>query len=715
MHSLLLISHDRSTLETLQKYLRNEFFTHTAATTKEAIRISHHKDIDIVFWELSPLNDGETKRIIESFRQKEIEPTIIAIVTKAQQVFFEVAEHICAYELVEKPLKKKTVTSAIKRAVERHELKKELGFIQSQMKHFRQNDRENKYNSSLRTNQTQEKNSEFMYKEVFQKFSRSLKHVYDIGKLSELTIEALSEIFKVGKIIFFLLDKEKDVFSPYRYFGIDEAMTRDMNFSHERGIFYWLTQNHQILNKDALENKIPEDSVSWKDTIRIQKELNILQAQICIPVFVKGCLTCVIALGNKITGKPFFDEDIELLSMLIGYIGMAVENAFLYEEVYLSKIHNENVLENIPCGVIAIDNQCKINTFNKSAAKMLNIVPQEIQGKNVKYLGSIFANIILRTLKDKKIYDMNEVAYPNNQSTYAVSTSLIIDKGKELGAIMVFSDVSDVKRLEGKVKDLEQQAFYHMLSRNMSHYIKNRLVTMKTFVDLFPEKHEEQEFVNQFFPLVQNEVRKLDSMVVTLSSLGEKDDSIKKSIDLKVSLDFVLDTCNEQLKKNKIKVVKRYPENISTVYGDCGRLEEAFENIIINAIEEMRGGGTLTVCLAETILDDKRLKEINRYGSNGDRFKSSSPIQKPENSSKTYLEVLVKDTGQGMSKEDSKNVFLPFYTTKMYNIGLGLSVTQRIIEENGGYIYFTSAEGKGSSFFVLLPVLNNYENYFNCG
>ncbi|MDN3510308.1 MAG: PAS domain-containing protein [Candidatus Jettenia sp.] len=135
---------------------------------------------------------------------------------------------------------------------------------------------------------------------------------------------------------------------------------------------------------------------------------------------------------------------------------MAVENAFLYQEVNLRKIHNENVLENIPYGIIAINTAYKINTFNRSASKMLNISSHDVLGKDVKYIGSLFADFLLRTLKEKKTYKMKEVTHPVTQATYDVSTSLLLDSYTEIGAIMIFSDLSEVVKLETKIKELEK-------------------------------------------------------------------------------------------------------------------------------------------------------------------------------------------------------------------------------------------------------------------
>ena len=303
-----------------------------------------------------------------------------------------------------------------------------------------------------------------MYKEVFQKFSKVLTHVHDPGKLADLTVEALAEIFRVGKIVFMLVYREEGLCRPYRSLGFDEGIARSINFATNQGSMLWLAKNHQILNKDVTEREFVANKLSMREVINIQKEINILQAQLCIPIFANGNLNCVIAMGNKITGKEFFDEDIELLVMLAGYIGMAIENAFLYQEVNLRKIHNENVLENIPYGIIAIDNVCEVNTFNKSASRMLNISQDEVLGKDVKYIGSLFADFLLRTLKDKKIYKMKEIVHPITHAVYDISTALLEDTTMELGAIMIFSDLSEVKKLEMKIKNLENLVNRYLVS-----------------------------------------------------------------------------------------------------------------------------------------------------------------------------------------------------------------------------------------------------------
>lgn len=481
MYSFLIVSDDDSIRGLFRKSLNGDYIIHYAKTHDEALQIFLHKDIDVIFLDILLNNDGASI-LLESLKQIKFDPTIVVLVPESQPMLSEEALKIGAYELLEKPLTKESIQRTLKRALEKQEFKKELCFIQSQIKNLQPNSNDGGFSESAFNKQTNTGDTHLTYKEVFQKFSKVLTHVYDLGKLADMTVDAMAEIFGVGKVVFLLIYKKEGRSRPYRYFGLDEVAANNICFNSDHGIMLWLAKNHQILSKDVIDREVATNKLSMREAINMQREINLLQSQLCIPVFTHGNLSCVIALGNKITGKAFFDEDIELLSMLAGYIGMAVENAFLYREVNLRKVRNENILENIPCGVIAINNNCKINTLNKSAATMLNISSNDILGKDIKHVGSVFTNIILRTLKDKKIYKMTEIVHPVTHSVYMVSTSLLDSEG-ELGAVIIFSDISEIKRLqsslieveklEAKIKNLETKT----LSPGISNMVCGELVT----------------------------------------------------------------------------------------------------------------------------------------------------------------------------------------------------------------------------------------------
>ncbi len=711
MHSFLVISNDNSIHNFLKRSLNRDCIIHTAKTSEEALQIFLRKDIDVAFLDVILRDDGANK-LIENLRQIEIDPTIIAIVPAAQPVLSEEALRVRPYELLEKPLKKEMIQQALERALERQELKRVLNFTQLQVKNLKPMSKENGLSDELTSHkQMRSGDIRLTYKEVFQKFSKALTHVYNLEKLVDLTVEALAEIFRVGRVVFILINREEGISRPYRCLGLDERAFRDICFLNEHGIMSWLTRNHQILSKDVIDREIASERLTGREAIRIQREMNLLQAQLCIPIFAKGNIISVIALGNKITGKAYFDEDIELLSMLAGYIGMAVENAFLYQEINVRKVHNENVLENIPCGVIAINSDGKVNTFNQSASKMLHIPSHEVLGKDVKHIGSVFADVILRTLKDKKTYRMSEIRDPVTHSTYAVSTSLLVDADRELGAIMVLSDLNEIKKLELKVKDLEKKAFFSMLSNNMAHYVKNHLVAVKTFMDLFPEKIEDKEFMEQFSHVARREVSNLDLMTKKLTTLGENRDLMRRKADIRLLLDQVLDSYRDRMAESNIKLLKKYAEETAAIQGDCEKLEEVLANLVLNAVEAMPDGGTLTAEISHVLLDEKRLAGSHSFLNNGGSHSRYNGTSALKGLPLKYVEVIIQDTGAGIPRDELKNIFLPFFTTKPHNIGLGLSISKRIIEEHEGFIYISSKEGKGSKVYVFLPISDFLKDY----
>ena len=353
VYSFLVVSNDKAVGGFFKKSLSKDYVVHIAKTAEEALQIFLKIDIDVTFLDVL-LNDDGANKLIEELRQTNIEPTIVMIVPESQPILPEEFRISGEYEYLKKPLRKEAIEMVLKRSLEKQELKRELSFIQSHIKNLKPEDARL---SDLAFNKQENARVPYLvYKEVFQKFSKVLTHVYDLGKLADLTVEAMAETFGVGRVVLMLMDRNDGLCRPFRCLGLDGITARSICFATNQGIMLWLTKNHQILNKEVVNREVTTSKLTVRDAIKIQKEMNLLQAQLCIPIFANGNLSSVIALGNKITGKAFFDEDIELLSMLAGYIGMAVENAFLYQEVNLRRIHNENVPENIPYGIIVVNN-----------------------------------------------------------------------------------------------------------------------------------------------------------------------------------------------------------------------------------------------------------------------------------------------------------------------------------------------------------------------
>ncbi|MDD5423634.1 MAG: ATP-binding protein, partial [Candidatus Omnitrophica bacterium] len=222
--------------------------------------------------------------------------------------------------------------------------------------------------------------------------------------------------------------------------------------------------------------------------------------------------------------------------------------------------------------------------------------------------------------------------------------------------------------LESELVKSERLKAVSALAAGMAHEIKNPLTSIKTFVEYAQKKQNDPEFREKFQKIVPAEIDRISRIVNQLLDYSKTDRASLKETDLHVVLDYVLDLYSHEMIKKKVELAKRYTADKSVITGDENQIKQAFMNIILNGIEAMPAGGTLTV---------ETTKE------NG------------------VIQVKIADTGAGIEKTALKSLFDPFYTTKDKGTGLGLFIVQQIISNHQGKILVESDVGKGTVVRVV--------------
>ena len=246
----------------------------------------------------------------------------------------------------------------------------------------------------------------------------------------------------------------------------------------------------------------------------------------------------------------------------------------------------------------------------------------------------------------------------------------------EIGRLIrSFNDMT--KKLK-KAKARERLSAIGEASAWIAHEFKNSLVAIKPFVQLFPRKHKDKEFVETFSKLVPQEIKRWESMLKDLSDFSSNFELNLVKTKVRDIINSILKPMEEEFMQKKIVVQYNSEENNLYLDADPERLRQVFVNLIINAIKAMPGGGSLI---------------ISEDSINGDAPNRPS-----------YLEIKVKDTGVGISEEALEKLFEPFHPTrKIGGMGLGLTISRRIIEQHGGNINVESKSGVGTTFIVRLP------------
>jgi len=206
----------------------------------------------------------------------------------------------------------------------------------------------------------------------------------------------------------------------------------------------------------------------------------------------------------------------------------------------------------------------------------------------------------------------------------------------------------------------------------LAHEIKNPLGSIKGAAQYLTTEISSEEN-KRILNVIIEETDRLNGVMSQFLTYAKPFRYEKKEQKIEPVLDKIISLVEARQISDSVRIKKEIQENLPAIKMDSDRIMQVILNVVFNAIEAMPEGGTLT-------LGAKRIEKENREG----------------------VEILVRDTGKGITREDLKNIFKPFYTTKARGVGLGLAISNRIVRSHGGEIKVKSILEKGSSFRIRL-------------
>jgi PAS domain S-box-containing protein len=430
---------------------------------------------------------------------------------------------------------------------------------------------------------------------------------------------------------------------------------------------------------------------------RVMRQLDSLQIALAMGIFARDHLAGVLLLGARKSGRIYGATEQGALQVLSGQLAVAIENAELFTEVQNAKIYNETLLQNLTSGVIAAGTDGRITVFNNEAGQITGLNPAERLDHSVGELPLELAEPLVATLRTGESQQDCEIALQVDAGEIIIRASTSIFHGQDkqvLGALMVLTDITAIKRLEHQIRRSDRLASLGTLSAGMAHEIKNPLVSLKTFAQLLPERYQDSDFRDTFSNLIGHEIDRIDSLVNQLLRFARPAKPILKPLHAHEILEKALTLVGHRLYQKDIKLQRSWQADSDTIRGDADQLEQVFLNFFLNAMDAMKTQGELTV--KTEIRADEHWVNPRAY-ANGE---SNGNSEAPE-----ALLISIQDTGEGIRAEDIPHVFDPFFTTKDYGTGLGLSVVHGIVEEHGGQIEVESELKKGTVFHILLPLV----------
>jgi nitrogen-specific signal transduction histidine kinase len=511
-----------------------------------------------------------------------------------------------------------------------------------------------------------------------------LKSVSTLQDLLDRFAKTIGEAVGTDRV-FILLPAKEAYAQQYPAISSDPDGA-ELRLSRNDPTISYLETNQEVLVLDELHRirKTPELE-------QAAREMERLKIAVALGIFSRQHLAGVMLLGPRVSGRIYGAVEQNALQVLCGQLAVAIDNAQLFTEVENARIYNETLLENLTTGVIAASADERVTVFNNEAGQITGLNPREIIDHSLDRLPKGLREILCETLLTGDRQENSELVLPLGDHTAVVRASSSIFHGQEgemLGALVVLTDITALKRLEMQIRRSDRLASIGTLSAGMAHEIKNPLVSIKTFAQLLPERYQDSDFRDTFSNLIGHEIDRIDSLVNQLLRFARPAKPVLAPMHVHDVLEKSLKLVGHRLYQKEIKLTRSWQADVDTIRADADQLEQVFLNFFLNAMDAMKRGGELRVA-TEIHPATEWVTAIS--GTHGD--------------SHEILRISIRDDGEGIRKEDIPHVFDPFFTTKDYGTGLGLSVVHGIIQEHGGQIEVESELKKGTAFHILLPLV----------
>jgi PAS domain S-box-containing protein len=533
------------------------------------------------------------------------------------------------------------------------------------------------------------------YRKALVDFGRGLSSETDLQALLESIVERLPRTLLVARVAVFMDPEESGQLRLAASHGLPaEALSAQhrlelgfLDFDHAKDHTHIFFENAQA----ALH--LPEDQQRTAALLDLNYYLpcRIAQAQSESQGAASSSRTiAVIGLGRTIGGDFLSSEDVELLESLASYIGIALQNASLYarlqekiSEFERLKEFNQNIVESINVGILALDLEDRIESWNAQMEAMYAFSRAEAIGQPLE---SVFPAEFLDALEGFRDQPGVHHLYKFRLTTRAgelrianIAIAPLLSRDfVAVGRIILVDDITERVSLETQLAQADKLSSIGLLAAGVAHEINTPLAVISSYAQMLSKQLKGDARLAPVLDKITQQSFRAAEIANGLLNFSRTSTTEFRETNLNQVIRDTLSLLEHQFKTAQIIVDLELAEDLPPIHGNPGKLQQVFLNLLLNAKEAMPGGGRLRVA---TLF-------------NG------------------HVAALVNDSGSGIAPEHLKRIYDPFFTTKTMarpgdrrGTGLGLSVSYGIIQEHAGKIHVESAVGAGTTFHLEFPLL----------
>lgn len=349
----------------------------------------------------------------------------------------------------------------------------------------------------------------------------------------------------------------------------------------------------------------------------------------------------------------------------------------------------EEIFDSLGDGLIILDIGERLIGINPAAERITGFSAESVLGLTLEEAfpqNEPIIKILRPSFKEVQTSTLREVPWKgkgNERETVDLSSTPLIDEEGHLnGWILLLRDITPLKNLEEEIRKADRLAMMGTLAAGLAHEIKNPLGGIRGAAQLLAREKLSPESV-ECLNIIIKEVDRVDRLIGQLLTFSKPKSLTLEPLNLNALLDATLLLQKEPLEARRIRIVREFDPSLPPVLANSGGLSQVFLNFIKNAMEAIPDHQ------GEIRIKSRVMTNFKIKGVEG---------KKPSR----MILAEIHDNGIGISKEDLEKIFTPFFTTKEKGYGLGLAITQRVINEHGGIIRVSSEKGKGTTVQVFL-------------
>jgi signal transduction histidine kinase len=531
--------------------------------------------------------------------------------------------------------------------------------------------------------------------------TRSLIINLNLDDLLDRIASDICGVVGFDRVCLYMRETHRPLFLPRVWRGYSETSIGRNPMREGEGAIGLAARSKTLLLFDARQETGPEERQMREYLLKkgFARALGT-DSFIAMPILTSQnkCLGVVVA-DNRARRLPILPEQVNLLEAFVSQAGIVIEHLRLYEEtqenyrhIHRLKNYTDNLLQSIGAGIISTDAQGVVARWTRAAEETLHLPSETFRRATltdlILMLGLPIAEQDRLMQEIERVVETGErchlhkwTLHPRGRPpmTWNLSISRLMDHNQErAGVVMIFEDVTQEVRLEGEVEKMRRLADIGQLAAKMAHEVRNSLSPIKSAAQLIRDELVAQRASTEWPDVIIEEVDDLNGLTTEMLDFARPMPLHPRSLSLSELLQKQVEALEASLREPHPHppIVIQYapPPDLPEIQADPVQLRRALRNLLMNAVQAMPDGGTLSLSA----------EFHSRAGQVALHF---------------------RDTGVGIAPQDLERIFRPFVTTKPKGTGLGLPIVQKIIHQHGGRVEVESQVGVGTCFTVFLPLV----------